>query len=166
MSFSCPQPLCCPGKGKSSTLPPHTGHSACREHPSLHLSQSSMCPLHQFDPHCRRWDYHGGCVQPKKLKQDTNPVSCLVSVSKKYLHPCSSSGSSWVHCLDVARSSSSNHKPPAHRVPHNLQAEQKGFKNQGMGWREEMQQFLERWRAHDPNLLWVGEKRPCTEMQN
>lgn len=138
LSFSCP------GKGKSSTLPPHMG-------PSLHLSQSSMCPLHQSDPQGRRWEYHGGCVQPKKLKQSINLVSCSASMSEQYLHPCSSSRSSWVHCLDVARSSSSDHKPPAHCIPHNLQGKQKGsLKSRGMGWREEMQQFPERQRAHDP----------------
>lgn len=71
----------------------------------------------------------------------------IITTREKYLHPRCSSGSSRVHCLDVARSSSSNHKPPAHRIPHNLQAEQKGFKNQGMGWIEDMQQFLVRWRA-------------------
>lgn len=119
-----------------------------------------MCPFHH--PQGRGWEYNGGCVQPKKLQQDTDPVSCSFSMSEKYLHPCSSSRSSWVHCLDVARSSPSNHKPPAHCIPHNLQGKQQGFKNQVMGWREEMQQFLERHRAHHPNLLWVGEKGPCS----
>lgn len=86
-----------------------------------------------------------------------------------YLHPCSCSRSSWVHCLDVARSSSSDHKAPAHCIPHNLQAEQKGFKSQGMGWVEEMQQFPVRWRALLMTLICYGwEKKGCApnEMQN
>lgn len=47
------------------------------------------------------------------------------SQQAEYLHACSSSRSSWVHSLDVAGSASSDHKAPAHSIPHDLQAEQK-----------------------------------------
>lgn len=150
MSCSFPQP-CAALERVNPPLCHQAQGSACREH-------SPLPELHVPIPSPRAG---GGNV----MEDVFSPKSSNKTQILQYLHPCSSSRSSWVHCLDVARSSPSNHKPPAHCIPHNLQGKQKGFKNQVMGWREEMQEFLERHRAHHPNLLWAAEKGPG-EVQN